>query len=198
MLDPHKICSLQGGYSLTSLSLPCRIRDWTFIKCLLGIRHHVYHTIWVSSFDFSGVLQIGLFHFTNENTDSERLSNLCKFTQLVSGRVRICTFVFRPAYWIQCSPPRPKGSWLIVVETPSCLFLRGTEHFSKTNILLEESLWAGSWRTCADHGDESVKLMAWTWCIPLQMNYKTALLLVLNIKEKLNPFILPLQGKSPP
>lgn len=155
-------------------------------------------------FLWSAARQIGLFHFTNDNTDSERLSSLCKFTQLVSGRVRICTFVFRPAYWIQCSPPRPKDSWLIVVETPSCLFLRGTEHFSKTNILLEESLWAGSWletgswRICADHGDESVKPMAWTWCIPLQMNYKTALLLVLNIKEKLNPFILPLQGKSPP
>lgn len=96
-------------------------------------------------FLWRAVRQIGLFHFTNENTDSERLSNLCKFTQLVSGRVRICTFIFRPAYWIQCSPPPPEVSWWIVVEKPSCLFLRGTEHFSKTNILLEESLRAGSW-----------------------------------------------------
>ena len=101
-----------------------------------------------------------------------------------------------------------RSLWKVLVgisgDTIRGLLLRGKEHFSKTKMLSEESLWSSScYKTLEVEGhvqmrDEAGKLMVWAWHIPLHTSYKIALLLVFDVTEKLNPFILPLRGKSAP
>ena len=101
-----------------------------------------------------------------------------------------------------------RSLWKVLVsisgDTIRGLLLRGKEHFSKTKMLSEESLWSSSCdKTLEVEGhvqmrDEAGKLMVWAWHIPLHTSYKIALLLVFDVTEKLNPFILPLRGKSAP
>lgn len=110
---------------------------------------------------------------------------------------------YAPAYWIQCLSLW-KESWLTLVATPSGACFSDVKNTSKTKMLSEESLWSSSCDKTLDveghvqTRDESGKLMVWAWHIPLHTSYKTALLLVFDVTEKLNPFILPLQGKSAP
>ena len=152
---------------------------------------------------WSTIRQGGLFPFYRwEHWDLQRLNHSHKVTQLVSGRVRICTqawvlisgLCLCPYILNTVSLPLERVLIDISGDTIRGLFLRRKENFSKTKMLSEESLWSSSCDKTLDveghvqMRDESGKLMVWAWHIPLHTSYKTALLLVFDVTEKLNPF----------
>lgn len=99
-----------------------------------------------------------------------------------------------------CSPS--KDSWLASVETSWGAYISEV-----WNAFLQTTYcWKNPCKQAADlkpwhlgalcrPWGKLVKLMAWAWCVPLKKNYTTALLLVLDITEKLNPFTFPVKGK---